>query len=95
MAEEDDMIYCLARNSTTRQIMRFMFEHKTAVTTFEIARAIKKAEINVQRKLTRLAHAHIVSIVDNGLITKYKINKAQKNGFDAILEGYKKQRTLI
>ena len=86
MSEEEDMIYCLARNLTTRQIMRFLFEHKTAVTTFEIARAIKKAEINVQRKLTRLAHAQLISIIDDRLITKYRINRNQKIGFKTVLD---------
>ncbi len=85
MAEEDDMIYCLARNLTTRQIMRYLLETRTAATTFEIARAIKKTEINVQRKLTRLAHAQIISIVDDGIITKYKIDRTKKNGSKLVL----------
>lgn len=90
ISEEEDMIYCLSRNTITRRIIKYLFERKTAATAHEIAKAIRIGEINVLRKLTRLSQARIVSISAEGLITKYKFNKDQKNGFANILTTYKK-----
>ncbi len=90
MSEEEDMIYCLARNTITRRIIRYLFERRTAATSFEIAKALKVGEINVLRKITRLTQAGIVSIVDEGLLTKYKFNKPKTNGVEKIFEIYEK-----
>lgn len=90
MDEEGDKIYCLARNATIRQILHYLMNHRTAATTYEIAQAINRTEITVLRKLTRLALAQLVSISDDGLITKYKLNKDNINGLEQILEMYDK-----
>jgi len=90
MNEEEDIVYCLGRNLTTRQIMRYLYKHQRAATTSEIAKALNKREITVQRKLTRLAQAQIVSIIQKGLLVKYKYNKDKIANLKVLLKKYKK-----
>jgi predicted transcriptional regulator len=75
----------LGRNLTTRQIIQYLCDVRTPTTTHDIAKAINKTEITVQRKLTRLAQAHIVLIVDEGLIAKYKLNKEKSDALNTLL----------
>ena len=91
MKEEEDIVYCLARNLTTRQIMLCLLEHKLPMTNHEIASKLKKTEITVQRKLTRLVQAQIVCVVDEGLIAKYRLNKENCPALEKLLDMYKKK----
>jgi len=86
--EEEDMFYCVSRNKITRQILKFLSNQKLPVNVYEIANAVNRKEISVQRKLIRLVQYNIVELVQVGMRSKYKIKNFDQAIFNTILERY-------
>jgi len=89
MKEEEDMLYCVTRNKTVREILRFLLEKKVPMNVYEIAQALNKKEITIQRKLPRLVQYQFISLVQVGMRSKYTINKLDNEKFRKILKRYK------
>lgn len=90
MPEEQDLIYCLTRNITIRQILRYLSERKAGITVSKMSQVLEKQEVLILRKLTQLTHAHIVRLIQNGMILKYKIADLDEGVLQDILNRYDK-----
>ncbi len=88
MPEEEDMLFCVSRNKITRQILTFLAKQKLPVNCYEIAHAINRKEITIQRKLIRLVQFKIVELVHVGMRSKYRLKNFDPVSFKAILERY-------
>ncbi|MFX1296678.1 MAG: hypothetical protein ACFFD2_17705 [Promethearchaeota archaeon] len=88
MPEEKDMIYFLTRNRISRRILKYLMAQKKPVNVFEIAQALGKKEIIIQRKLTRFLQYQIISRVQVKPQPKFKIKGLDKVAFKHILRRY-------
>jgi predicted transcriptional regulator len=85
MPEEEDMLYCLTRSRLIRKVLKFLAKQKVPVNVYEIAQALNKKEISIQRKLTRLVQQQMVVMVQVGLRPKYIIKNLDMDAFREVL----------
>lgn len=90
MSEEEDLIYCLARNGTNRKILEYLGEKIDVATVEELAKVTNTRESAILRKLKRLAEAHLILYSQDKNTVKANLNKVDLNVFQKILDKYKR-----